>query len=302
MDAVCYSLRCDDSGLYERQWTRSIRSLRRHNSSVDVVLCLFGAAGSETLEVARAARVHVERMGDAATAFRDVPVHWRKPLSAYAPLHKFHSLCRVASMRPTRLLYLDCDTYVFGDVATLLDRYSSRHWYAREEPNSRRNHQPYDRAYLDEDALARLAHAEGLAWIPPYNTGVAVIDGGLAASLATLRDDFHRYAWRLLLGACLWRPDVVYDPEIVRLVRQGAEPREHRLALPFPSGNDWILDQLATWLTLGRVTALTHDLLRRRDVVQNGEYADEEHYVVAHYFTGGEDWFLAHLERLGEEA
>src|SRR5207244_1248955 len=126
----------DHDGVREHQWVRSVCSLRRHNSNVDVVLCLYGGARPETLDVARRSSVHVERMGDYAAALGDLPTHWRAALSTYPPLQKFVSLCHFASTPLTRLLYVDCDTYFFADPATLLARYSNCQWYGREEPSS----------------------------------------------------------------------------------------------------------------------------------------------------------------------
>ena len=300
MTAVYYSLACDAEGVRERQWARGVRSLRWHNEEIDVVLCLYGGAGQETLELARSARVHVEPMGEYPDAFGDVPAHWRAALSTYPPLHKLLSLRRIVSMRPDRVLYLDCDTYCFGDVAQLVDRHSGCEWYAREEPGSSRSHYGYDASYIDELALGTIARSEGLVSIPPYNTGVFTLSGELAGTLAELRDDFVWYAWRLLLGACLWRPELVADPALVSFVRERSGPAERRLALPFPSRNGWIVEELATWLTLGRVPGMTHDVLRRCDVVQNGEYADSDEYLLAHYFTAGEAQFFARLDATGE--
>jgi hypothetical protein len=47
------------------------------------------------------------------------------------------------------------------------------------------------------------------------------------------------------------------------------------------------------------VPGLTHEILARSDVVQNGEYAGARGYTIAHYYSAGEVAFLAYLERLG---
>src|SRR4029078_2472624 len=44
-----------------------------------------------------------------------------------------------------------------------------------------------------------------------------------------------------------------------------------RAALPYPSANRWLLDELALWLTLGHVPGLTSADFSRTDVMQNGE-------------------------------
>jgi hypothetical protein len=274
-----------------------VASLRRHNPDVSVVLCLYGGARAETLDAAAQAGVYIQQMGEYADALGDIPAHWRDALLTYPTLHKLLSLRGlVAADWLTRLIYLDCDTYCFGDIAALAGRYRRCDWYAREEPLTLRDDHGYDWSYIDEHALARLARAEGLSYVPPYNTGVMVFSAGLARTLVTLLDDFIWYAWRLLHGACLWRPDLVDDRGLTDFVRARSGTEEQRLALPYPSSSLWIIEEIATWLTLGRVPGLTHDVLRKPDVAQNGEYSGEaDGLTVAHYFTSGEEEFFARL-------
>jgi hypothetical protein len=284
MITVYYSIAADPQGIRERQWALSVRSLRRHNPDINVVLCLYGEASQETLAAARAADVHVLLMGELVGALGDVPRHWRDALSANRTLHKLLSLRGLlASDGLARLVYLDCDTYFFGDVAGLAQRYDRCDWYAREE-------------YLNEEALAGIASAEGLISIPPYNTGVIVMSAQLARTLVTLLDDFLWYAWRLLVGVCLWQPQLLGDDALTQFVRTSAGAGERRLALRYPCDNVWILEEVATWLTLGRVPGLTHDRLRPPDVLQGDEcIALPGNATVAHYFTYAEARFLAQL-------
>jgi len=298
MAAVYYSIACDDHRVHERQWARSVESLRRHNDRMDVVLCLYGAPSVETLAVARAANVHVEQLGEYGAAFGDIPKHWRAAFRVYPVLHKLLSLRHLAGAYGDRLLYVDCDTYWFGDVSVLLESHVGAQWYAREEPASSRSHYGYDARHVDEHALGAIARDEGLVPIPPYNTGVFLADAGLVATIAGLVDDFLWYAWRLLVGASLWRPEAITDHWLVAYVRENFLPGEGRLALPYPSSSGWILEQIATWLTLGRVPGLSHDLLRRHEVVQNGEYLNSRGHILAHYFTAGEPQFLDELARI----
>ncbi|MGO8882956.1 MAG: hypothetical protein ACLPUO_11170 [Streptosporangiaceae bacterium] len=297
MTAVYYSLTCDANGPHELQWTRSVDSLRRHNRDIDVTLCLYGPARANTLQAAERAGVRILAMGNYAEAFGDIPEHWRRALSRYPTMHKLLSLRRFAAEPALdELIYLDCDTYLFGDVAELAARYSRCHWYAREEPGSTRSHYGYNPSYLNENALAGLARSEGLVHVPPYNTGVFVLKASLVRMLVTLLDDFSWYAWRLLLGACLWQPHLVDDRGLLDFVHATAGAGERRLALPYPSSNFWIIEQIATWLTLGRVPDLTHDVLERPDVVQADEYLTQAPgYLVAHYFSVGEERFVARL-------
>ncbi len=100
-------------------------------------------------------------MGEFAEALGDIPPHWREALSAFPTLHKLLSLRGLHSVgHADRLIYLDCDTYFFGDV-THLARYGQCDWYAREEASSSRSHHGYDPGYLDEQALAAIARFAG---------------------------------------------------------------------------------------------------------------------------------------------
>lgn len=297
MIAVYYSLAADADGVRERQWAHSVASLRRHNPDVSVVLCLYGGARDETLDAADRARVYIQPLGEYADAFGDIPAHWRDALLTYPTLHKLFSLrALVGAGWLTRLIYLDCDTYCFGDITALAARYSRCDYYAREEPLTLRDDHGKDWSYIDEQALERLARAEGLTYVPPYNTGVMLFSAALARTLVTLLDDFIWYAWRLLHGACLWNPDLVGDGALTQFVRERSGGGERLLALPYPSSSLWIVEEIATWLTLGRVPGLTHDVLRKSDVAQNGEFSGQAgKLTVAHYFTSGEQDFFARL-------
>lgn len=286
MTAVYYSLVADADGRRERQWARSVASLRRYNPDVSVVLCLYGGARPETFAVADRTAVHIQPMGELADAYGDVPAHWRAALSAFPHLHKLLSLALFAS-EPSldRLIYLDCDTHFFGDVAELAQRYTGHDWYARAE-------------YFDEHGLDEIAGREGLVAIPPFNTGVVVLAAGLVRTLTSLLDEYLWYAWRLILGMCLWDPELLHDPALVALVRARSGAGECRLALPYPCDNSWIMDEIAVSLTLGRIPGLAHDLLRQSDVAQGDEaVAGSGGAIVAHYFTSREDQFIARLAR-----
>ncbi len=114
-----------------------------------------------------------------------------------------------------------------------------------------------------------------------------VLGAGLARTLVTLLDDFIWYAWRLLAGICLWSPDLLGGPtRSAHLVRATSGAGDRRLALPYPSRNPWIFEEIATWLTLGRVPGLSHDVLRPAEAAQGEEYSGwPEGLIVAHYYT-----------------
>ena len=92
MIAVYYSLATDPSGTRERQWARSVESLRRYNQDVSVVLCLYGGARAEVIETAGRTGVEIIPMGEFADALGDIPPHWRAALATFPTLHKLLSL------------------------------------------------------------------------------------------------------------------------------------------------------------------------------------------------------------------
>lgn len=285
MIVTYYSLLPDADGACERQWARSVQSLRKYNRDVSVVLCLYGIARPETMAVADREGVRVQPMGEFANALGDVPRHWRDALSAIPTLHKLLSLRNlVGTNHLSRLVYLDCDTFFFGDVADLAALYTGCDWYAREE-------------YRHAPTLGDITSREGLILVPPYNTGVVLLTTELARTLVTLLDDFVWYAWRLLLGICLWRPELIHNPALRKLARHHSSAAERRIALVYPCDSFWIIDEVATCLTLGRIPGLTHGLLDRKDVTQGDEYKTRSSTtIVSHYFHSREARFFGRVD------
>lgn len=304
MKLVYYSLAALGNHACERQWVQSIRSLRRHNQSIPVCLVIWGTPNPQTVREAERQGVRVIDAGPYRRLFAHLPPAWAEVLALNPTLHKIPALRHCTGYRPGQVLYLDCDTYFFGDVEILFDLYSGRHFLAREEPGSRRSHYGYDPAYIDEDVLTQVARSEGLAPIPPYNTGVIVMNGGLWDHLCALADYFLLCVWRLMVGLRWAAPlGAAVDDTVRPLLDRGATEQDRRHRLVFPSSNAWIVEEIALWLTLGRVAGLTHDVFQRTHVAQNGEALEigtrpGRLPVVAHYFGGWEQRFFAHLRTL----
>jgi hypothetical protein len=277
MRLVLYSLAALGSAHCERQWTASIRSLRRHNPGIRVRLCIYGTPLPDTLAEARRQNVEIVLRGDYRPMLEAAAPGRGKVLAANPTLHKIATMADLPSGSGGfgQILYLDCDTYCFNDIETLFDRYAWAHFHAREEPNSRRSPAGYDPSYIDEAALEALAQQQGLAFVPPYNTGVMMLNGGLWTRLAELFGEFLDRVWRL------------------------APPHgDAATRLPMPTSNTWIIEEVATWLTLGRFPDLAHAPFDPLDVAQNGEAArllvGGHPPRLAHYYSAFEtDFFRA---------
>ena len=295
MNLVYYSIACLDQGHSERLWRLSIQSLRRYNNSVEVMLFIYGTPSAHTLAVAEHCNVGIHHCGDYKDSFRDVPPHWTRALACNPTLHKFLSLRRIPNRDFQQVLYLDCDTFFLGDVEHIFAQYNTHSFYAREEPNSRRSHYGYDAGYIDEELLGDTAANEELAVVEPYNTGICLMNQNLWRDLQPLATEFCSYVWRLLTGAALWRPEVINSRSLVEHILHSASDSELRTALPYPSRNGWIIEEIALWLTLGRIPHLTHDVLKPPDVIQNGEFVNGAGFTLAHYYSVNEYRFFDYL-------
>jgi hypothetical protein len=295
MNLVYYSMASDGSGRCERQWTQSIRSLRRYNPSIPVHLFVYGSCPQNLFKEARRRDVTVHMLQNYDVCFRQAPAARHAALHYYRTFHKFHSLHYLPNESGSQVLYADCDTFFFADVARLLERYSDAQWYAREEPWSARSPYGYRSKYIDEDRLASLAHAEGLRSIPPYNTGVCLMNHGLKELLVARSDLLLDYAWRFLVGMRHHRD---CPAELARILRASMTAVDEYRALAYPSRNAWIVEQFATWMMLVCIRSLTHNVFEPDDVAQNGEFGEggrKTRCVLAHYFSNGEQAFFSKL-------
>jgi hypothetical protein len=90
------------------------------------------------------------------------------------------------------------------------------------------------------------------------------------------------------------------NPALLGAIERHATTRDRATCLPFPCRNAWLLEEIAVWLTLGRIAGLAHDVLHRSDSTQNGECLAWRGNppVVAHYFSGLETRFFAKVPPL----
>jgi hypothetical protein len=192
---------------------------------------------------------------------------------------------------------LDCDTLLFDDVEKLFERYATYSCYAREEPTCRRSHLGYDPAYVNEEALAAVALGEGVQAAPPFNLGVVLMNHGLWQRLARQAPTLLFYAWRFAIWMALnparGMESLYGEGQGISFVREHfgrfLAPGDVRYALPFPSANRWILDQVALWLTLGHVPEFSYGDFSADDVLQNGEIMNRKlelcDWILCHYYS-----------------
>lgn len=295
MRLIYYSLANDLRESRERQWTQSIRSLRMHNKNIPVWLFLFNGGSKQLLQEAERHHVHVQSMGDYRNFLRRA--HPRgEVLALYPTFHKFLALPQLPLDNLTQLLYLDCDTFFFHDVDLLFEAHSKHDWYSREEPASMRSHFGYDPKHIDEVLLEYICRSEGLRFVPPFNSGVCLLNRGIWNDIKSLRNLYLDFAWRLLCGRELSGHDCgVRDPRIHAAVMETMTDADRSEALPFPSSNGWIIEQIALWLALGKLEDFSLGCLSQVQVAQGSEFENSpgEECVLAHYFSGGEQEFFS---------
>jgi hypothetical protein len=294
---VYYSLAVSQEGRPERQWGISVRSLRRHNKSIPIYLFVYGAETPASVrEVAAHGNVTVCELGRYDAYLKRISPHGS--MLALSPLlHKILSLRHLPDRELSQVLYLDCDTFFLDDVEKLFDRYGSCDWYAREEPCTSRSRSGADPLHVDEDALRRIARAEGLRPIAPFNSGVWLLNNASWRSLDRLGTTFLDVVWRLVLGWDQKTADLhsAMELRIAAALADAAAALDRSRALPYPAGSLWMVDQIALWLLLGGLP-LSGGLLDEHDVPQGDDALDAvangRGWIVAHYFRVLENAFF----------
>lgn len=276
------------------QLSASVRTLRRHNRDIPAVLFVHGALPAELAAVCAEHDVMVHDQGPYARRLAALcPTGW-PALARYPLLHKLLNFRELAAAGATQVLCCDCDTVFNADVAGLFDRYTGPDLVAREEVHSSRSAHGVDRVFLDEPLLARLAASERIATIPPFNLGAVLVNNGASARLAALAALIVDYAWRLVCGMVRQPASGIPAAAFGEFTgaaeaRAVAGPADLARALPFPSANRWILDEVALWLALGHLPGLVTADFDPRDVAQNGEFGRSDPrsagWLMCHYYS-----------------
>lgn len=286
--------------VYQGQWTRSIRSLRRFNGALRVRLFVFNRPPDSLRAEAERNAVELICLGN----YRDCLAGFLGEAgSALSHLPTLHKLVPLGLVGPdvSQVLFLDCDTFFSSDVDSLFTRHTTYDWYARESPYSRRSVLfPPDKEFLDEDLITQEALESGGDPVPLYNSGVFLLNRGLWRTLGSMQEEFLSIAWRLMLGA-IDKPGLKIPPPLRRGVQEWAGSGNCD-PLVYPSANFWIIEEIALCLTLARIPGLRHAQFTLADVLQGEELmlyrAWREKCTVAHYFSCYEALFLSDLQRV----
>jgi len=297
---VYYSLSGADNHSHDWQWIQSIRSLRRYNRDLPVCLLAYDEVPDAILEEADRNEAIVHFLGDYRERLSRTFVHG-SILAMYPTLHKFISLQELDTSSVSQILYLDCDTFCFDDPDILLSTYTDCDWYAREAPTSRRCPHGYEPSNIDETKLDAIVSQEELTPILPFNAGVCILNNGIWKRFDRLHVRFLDNVWRLLVGRHQRGADGS-DEEIRKAVLASATYFDHARALPYPSNNFWIVEEIALWLTLGRLNGISQGFLSWDHVVQGDEFAGAieagRPLVLSHYFSSMEAKFFSYVPAL----
>jgi hypothetical protein len=299
---IYYSLARAENSDYDSQWIQSIRSLRLHNRRISVCLFVFNGVSEALQREAERWHVTLIQLG----TYRDWlqgyhPRGWL--LALYPALHKFLVLSEADTTGLSQALFLDCDTFFFDDPEILFESPVGCHWCARESPTSRLSPWGYDPSNIDEELIEQIVSTEGLRWVSPFNMGVCLLSNGIWETFRQLRGTYLDTVWRLTVGRHCWNREAPDDGEIRHAVIREATAYDIARALPYPSSNYWILDEIALWLTLGHIHNLSQRMFSRDWVVQGDEFLEAmqtgQQFVVAHYFSSLRKEFFDQLALLG---
>jgi hypothetical protein len=295
MRLIYYSLARDFEGNHETQWIHSIRSLRRHNRHIPVCLLIYNGVSAALLEQCAASDVLLVSLDSYQSLLAGASPH-ASALALYPTLHKFLSIGEIDTTACTQVMFVDCDTHFFSDPELLFDIYPDRHWYAREAPSSRRCPHGYQPDNINEQLLADILAREGLAPVLPFNAGVCLFNHGTWNLVSNARRLFLDYLWRLLVGRHHAPADGT-DDQIRQAILEQVSPADRDRALPYPSGNFWIAEEIALWLTFATFPQVTQGFFEPHHVAQGHEFEHPEMsefpHIMAHYFSALQDRFFA---------
>jgi hypothetical protein len=298
---VYYSLAREYNSEYDKQWAQSVRSLRARNWHIPVTTFIFNGASDFIRSEAERCQVQLIQLGSYRDWLQKYHPHgW--VLAFYPTLHKFLVLSEADTTGLSQALYVDCDTFFFEDPEILFDSLGPYHWCARESPTSRLCPHGYDPNNVNEDLIQQIVSVERLNWVAPFNAGVCLLNNGIWATFRQLRDIFFDTVWRLMVGRHCLGASGSDDRHIGEAVLSAASPCDVLRALPYPSRNFWILEEIALWITLGHVQNFAQSFLDSERVMQGLETIDAVRQgrlpALAHYFSCFQNEFFQHVQAL----
>ena len=301
MRLIYYSLARSDNPKYDEQWVQSVRSLRARNPSIAVTLLVFNGASGLVRSEAERWRVHLIELGGYRDWIQKYHQHGHV-LALYPTLHKFMVLSELDPNGLSQALYVDCDTFFFEDPEILFDMFGGCHWSARESPTSRLCPYGYDPININEELIEQIVSREELNWVVPFNAGVCLLNHRIWETFKDLRTTYFDNAWRLMVGRHCLGSSGSDDCHVRDAVLRTAGQEDISRAIPYPSSNFWILDEITLWLNLGRVGNFAQTVLDRERVMQGWEsiHAVQQgrQPTVAHYFSCFQQDFFQHVPRI----
>jgi hypothetical protein len=303
MRLIYYSVAFTSDGKYQRQWVQSIRSLRNHNSSIDVYLFAFGFVTDDIVREAERRRVLIFPLGDYCEWMARRAHPRSHVIAQYPTVHRLLVSVEANTNHISRVLYVDCDTFFFNDPEILFNNCSSIHWFAREIPGSWLS--PHGRTpNIDQGAVAAIVQQENLVPVPPFNTGVVLLNRDLWVQFAQLEKLYLDLMWRLMVGMQREGCEAGEGARLLReCVLEAATPIDLERALTYPSNNWWIMDEIACMLFLGHLSQFSQQIFEPTSVAQGLEFEaairNRTPPVVAHYFSFFEGEFFRRIPPIG---
>lgn len=275
----------------------SAASLRRFNPTLDIYVLAYQPLPDRIIRKLSAAGVNVDdQLSYETLVGRADPIRC-DILTLHPALHRFLNLRYFEKFDPEQILFLDVDTLVFRNLDQLFQSHTDRECFAREETGSRRHLGGYCPGLMvNEEELHSLVQREGISWVPPFNCGVILFNSLAWRALAQLPEVLLQYAWNFTLWMALnpAEPEAGFSEaagvEYLRRRYPQTLTAERDQALQLPTNNRWLMDEIALWLTLGRIQDFSYADFLSSEVSQSTEvFADRERQpdFIGHYFNQG---------------
>ena len=275
------------------QLDASAGTLREHNPGIPAAVFLYGSLSADLAAVCRSHGLMVQEQGPYERRLAELcPAGW-PALARYPLLHRFLNFRELAARRrdPGALPRLRHDLLRRrrAPVRPLRGRRRRRARGGPHEPQPARRRPRLRRRAAAGAARGRRGGGRDPAVQPrrrPVRPRSSRDARGLRGAVRRLRvalrpvdgaapRDGAAAAFGEFLGAA----------EALALTTPDALAR----ALPYPSTNRWILDEVALWMTLGHVPGLRVADFDRGDVAENGEFSAARpagaSWVLCHYYS-----------------